>query len=55
MASSCARRLWSPIIQRAGVRNDTPVLVYTGKGAFKGWGDGLEQTMMAYGLTQIRP
>jgi thiosulfate/3-mercaptopyruvate sulfurtransferase len=38
--------------QRAGVSNDLPVLVYTGKGAFKGWGDGLEQTMMAYGLTR---
>ncbi|MDW5562297.1 MAG: sulfurtransferase [Methanomassiliicoccus sp.] len=41
-----------PYYQRAGVRNDTPVLVYTGKGAVKGWGDGLEQTMMAYGLTR---
>lgn len=41
-----------PYYQRAGVRNDTPVLVYTGKGAVKGIGDGLEQTMMAYGLTR---
>jgi thiosulfate/3-mercaptopyruvate sulfurtransferase len=41
-----------PYYQRAGVRNDTPVLIYTGKGAVKGWGDGLEQTMMAYGLTR---
>lgn len=41
-----------PFFQRAGVRNDVPTLVYTGKGAVKGWGDGLEQTMMAYGLTR---
>jgi thiosulfate/3-mercaptopyruvate sulfurtransferase len=41
-----------PYFQRAGVRNDQPVLVYTGKGAVKGHGDGLEQTMMAYGLTR---
>jgi thiosulfate/3-mercaptopyruvate sulfurtransferase len=47
----CARAV-EPYYQRAGVRNDTPVLIYTGKGAFKGWGDGLEQTMMAYGLTR---
>lgn len=47
----CLRAV-EPYYQRAGVRNDTPVLVYTGKGAVKGWGDGLEQTMMAYGLTR---
>ncbi|MBI0583021.1 MAG: sulfurtransferase [Methanomassiliicoccus sp.] len=41
-----------PYYQRVGVKNDTPVLVYTGKGAVKGWGDGLEQTMTAYGLTR---
>jgi thiosulfate/3-mercaptopyruvate sulfurtransferase len=41
-----------PYFQRAGVTNNKPVLVYTGKGAVKGWGDGLEQTMMAYGLTR---
>lgn len=41
-----------PYYQRAGIRNDMPVLVYTGKGAVKGYGDGLEQTMMAYGLTR---
>lgn len=41
-----------PYFQRVGVQNDAPVLVYTGKGAVKGWGDGLEQTMMAYGLTR---
>ena len=27
---------------RVGVRNDMPVIVYTGTGPFKGWGDGLE-------------
>jgi thiosulfate/3-mercaptopyruvate sulfurtransferase len=34
----------------AGIRPDLPVVVYTGKGAYKGWGDGLEQTMTAYTL-----
>jgi thiosulfate/3-mercaptopyruvate sulfurtransferase len=41
-----------PYYQRVGVRNGRPVVVYTGKGAVKGFGDGLEQTMMAYGLTR---
>jgi thiosulfate/3-mercaptopyruvate sulfurtransferase len=48
MCRSAAERYF----QRAGVRMDDPVLVYTGKGAVKGFGDGLEQTMMAYGLTR---
>jgi len=30
-----------------GLRADVPVVVYTGAGGMKGWGDGLEQTMMA--------
>jgi len=34
----------------AGVSNDTTVVVATGTGPFKGWGDGLEQTMVAYSL-----
>jgi thiosulfate/3-mercaptopyruvate sulfurtransferase len=29
------------------------VVVYTGTGAAKGWGDGLEQTMMAYSLARF--
>lgn len=41
-----------PYFTRVGVRMDTPVLIYTGKGASRGWGDGLEQTMMAYGLSR---
>ena len=36
----------------AGIRADIPVVVYTGKGAAKGWGDGLEQTMTAYTLAR---
>lgn len=36
----------------AGIRPDVPVVVYTGKGAAKGWGDGLEQTMTAYTLAR---
>lgn len=42
----------APYFNRAGVTMDRPVLVYSAKGSSKGWGDGLEQTMMAYGLTR---
>jgi thiosulfate/3-mercaptopyruvate sulfurtransferase len=41
-----------PYFRRAGVTKDRPVVVYTGKGPFKGWGDGLEQTMMSYSLAR---
>jgi len=36
-----------------GIDNDTPVAVYTAKGGFKGWGDGLEQYMVAYTLLRM--
>ncbi len=42
----------APYFNRVGVTMDRPVLVYSCKGPSKGWGDGLEQTMMAYGLTR---
>jgi thiosulfate/3-mercaptopyruvate sulfurtransferase len=42
-----------PLFRRVGLMPDVPVVVYTGKGAFKGWGDGLEQTMMAYTLARF--
>lgn len=38
---------------RIGLHPDNPVAVYTGTGAFKGWGDGLEQTMVAYTLARF--
>jgi len=41
-----------PILRSAGLRPDVPVVVYTAVGAFKGWGDGLEQTMVAYSLAR---
>lgn len=41
-----------PILRSAGLRPDIPVVVYTGVGAAKGWGDGLEQTMVAYSLAR---
>ncbi len=41
------------IYQRVGLKSDIPVVVYTGTGAYKGWGDGLEQTMMAYSLARF--
>jgi thiosulfate/3-mercaptopyruvate sulfurtransferase len=39
--------------RRVGLRSEIPVVVYTGTGPFKGWGDGLEQTMMAYSLARF--
>jgi len=41
------------VLSRVGLKPDVPVVVYTGTGAFKGWGDGLEQTMMAYTLARF--
>jgi thiosulfate/3-mercaptopyruvate sulfurtransferase len=41
------------IVRRVGLVPDTPVVVYTGVGPVKGWGDGLEQTMMAYSLARF--
>jgi len=41
------------IFRRVGLHNDVPVVVYTGSGGFKGWGDGLEQTMVAYSLARF--
>jgi thiosulfate/3-mercaptopyruvate sulfurtransferase len=40
------------VLGNAGITTDTPVVVYTGVGQFKKWGDGLEQTMVAYTLAR---
>jgi thiosulfate/3-mercaptopyruvate sulfurtransferase len=40
------------VFRRLGLKPDIPVIVYTGTGPSKGWGDGLEQTMMAYSLAR---
>jgi len=42
-----------PVFSRLGLKPDLPVVVYTGTGPFKGWGDGLEQTMVAYSLVRF--
>jgi thiosulfate/3-mercaptopyruvate sulfurtransferase len=42
-----------PIFRRLGLKASNPVVVYSGKGVFKGWGDGLEQTMVAYALARF--
>jgi len=39
--------------RRLGLMNHVPVVVYTGTGPYKGWGDGLEQTMAAYTLARF--
>lgn len=41
------------IVRRVGLKADVPVVVCTGTGPFKGWGDGLEQTMLAYTLARF--
>jgi thiosulfate/3-mercaptopyruvate sulfurtransferase len=41
------------VVRRVGLKADVPVVVYTGTGPFKGWGGGLEQTMMAYTLARF--
>jgi thiosulfate/3-mercaptopyruvate sulfurtransferase len=41
------------VLRRVGVAADQPVVVYTGVGPFKGWGDGLEQVMVAYTLARF--
>jgi len=38
---------------RIGLSSDYPVVVYTGVGGYKGWGDGLEQTMVAYSILRF--
>ena len=41
------------IFRTIGIKQGMAMVVYTGSGAFKGWGDGLEQTMMAYTLARF--
>lgn len=41
------------LFNRVGLSNDAPVVVYTGKGAISGTGDGLGQTMVAYTLARF--
>jgi thiosulfate/3-mercaptopyruvate sulfurtransferase len=39
--------------RRLGLRATTPVVVYTGKGLYRGWGDGLDAFMVAYSLVRF--
>lgn len=41
------------LFRRLGLDPNTPTVVYTGTGLVKGWGDGLEQTMVAYTLLRF--
>jgi len=41
-----------PVLRRLGLRRGAPAVVYTGVGPFKGRGDGLEQTIVAYSLAR---
>lgn len=40
------------LLSELGIDNDTPTVVYTGKGAVKGWGDGQHQATVAYVLAR---
>lgn len=40
------------LFRRVGLKKDVPVVVYTGVGDFRGWGDGLEQTMISFTLAK---
>lgn len=50
---------WIPVeaaqvlFRSLGLRADEPTVVYTGTGLVKGWGDGLEQAMLAYSLVRF--
>ena len=46
-------RFIAGLFGRVGISNDRPVVVYTAKGGVKGWGDGLEQGVMAYVLLRM--
>jgi len=46
-------KMAASLFNRAGLDNTKPVVVYTAKGGFKKWGDGLEQCMMAYSLLRM--
>lgn len=39
-----------PLFRRVGIEKDKPTVIYSGKGHFKGWGDGLGQTFLTYSL-----
>jgi thiosulfate/3-mercaptopyruvate sulfurtransferase len=45
--------VFETLARRVGLQPDVPVVVYTGVGPFSGWGNGLEQTMMAYTLARF--
>jgi thiosulfate/3-mercaptopyruvate sulfurtransferase len=46
-------RLVASLFGRVGISNDKPVVIYTAKGGWRGWGDGLEQCMVAYVLLRM--
>jgi thiosulfate/3-mercaptopyruvate sulfurtransferase len=41
------------VLRRLGLDASTPIVVYSGRGQFTGWGDGLGQTMVAYTLARF--
>ncbi|MBU7036223.1 MAG: sulfurtransferase [Theionarchaea archaeon] len=48
----CPDEVMQANFRRIGLTSQ-PVVVYTGVGSFKKWGDGLEQTMVAYTLVRF--
>jgi thiosulfate/3-mercaptopyruvate sulfurtransferase len=52
-AQILAPEMVAGLFGRVGIDNTKPVVVYTAKGGFKGWGDGLDQFMVAYTLARM--
>lgn len=48
-----SREVMQEHMRRLGFTDDKALVVYSGKGVFKGWGDGLEQTFMAYNFARF--
>jgi len=46
-------QVFEMLVERVGLSEKARIAVYTGKGGFTGWGDGLGQTMMAYTLARF--
>ncbi|MDZ7740965.1 MAG: sulfurtransferase [Bacteroidota bacterium] len=48
-----SREVMQEHMRRLGIVDDKALVVYSGKGVFKGWGDGLEQDFMAYTFSRF--
>lgn len=51
-ATFASANVMQSIFRQVGIQSDKIVVVYSGKGSFKGWGDGLEAFMVSYNLAR---